>query len=65
MNIREILNYKCSIDKVKLDIENKEDSLNQTEEKKYLNDDREMPISLREEYNQEYEIIYSSYVLER
>ena len=65
MNIREILNFKCSIDKVKLDIENKEDSLNQTEEKKYLNDDREMPISLREEYNQEYEIIYSSYVLER
>ena len=65
MNIREILNFKCSIDKVKLDIENKEDSLNQTEEKKYLNDDLEMPISLREEYNQEYEIIYSSYVLER
>ena len=65
MNIREILNYKCSIDKVKLDKENKEDSLNQTEEKKYLNDDLEMPISLREEYNQEYEIIYSSYVLER
>ena len=65
MNIREILNFNCSIDKVKLDIENKEDSLNQTEEKKYLNDDLEMPISLREEYNQEYEIIYSSYVLER
>ena len=65
MNIREILNYKCSIDKVKFDKENKEDSPNQTEEKKYLNDDREMPISLREEYNQEYEIIYSSYVLER
>ena len=65
MNIREILNYKCSIDKVKLDIENKEDSLNQTEEKKYLNDDREMPNSLRDEWNQEYEIIYSSYILER
>ena len=65
MNIREILNYKCSIDKVKLDKENKEDSPNQTEEKIYLNDDLEMPISLREEYNQEYEIIYSSYVLER
>ena len=65
MNIREILNYKCSIDKVKFDKENKEDSPNQTEEKIYLNDDREMPNSLRDDWNQEYEIIYSSYILER
>ena len=65
MNIREILNFNCSIDKVKLDIENKENSPTQTEEEIYLNDDREMPNSLRDEWNQEYEIIYSSYVLER
>ena len=65
MNIREILNFNCSIDKVKLDIENKENSPTQTEEEIYLNDDREMPNSLRDEWNQEYEIIYSSYILER
>ena len=65
MNIREILNFKCSIDKVKLEKENNQDSYNNTDENIYLNDDQEMPKSLRDEWNQEYELIYLSYVLER
>ena len=65
MNIREILNFKCSIDKVKLDKENNQDSYNNTDENLYLNDDQEMPKSLKDEWNQEYELIYLSYVLER
>ena len=65
MNIREILNFKSSIDKVKLDKENNQDSPNPTEEDIHLNDEQEMPKSLRDEWNQEYELIYLSYVLER
>lgn len=65
MNIREILNFKCSIDKVKLDKENKEDSQNHNEEDIIINDEQEMPKSLKDEWNQEYELIYLSYVLER
>ena len=65
MNIKEILNFKCSIDKVKLDKENNQDSHNNTDENLYLNDDQEMPKSLNDEWNQEYELIYLSYVLER
>ena len=38
MNIREILNFICSIDKVKLDRENNQELQNRTEEKIYLND---------------------------
>lgn len=65
MNIKEILNFKCSVDKVKLDKENDRDSKNKTDESIYLNDEQEMPKSLRDEWNQEYELIYLSYVLER
>ena len=65
MNIREILNFKSSIDKVKLDKENNQDSQNPTEEDIHLNDEQEMLKSLKDEWNQEYELIYLSYVLER
>jgi hypothetical protein len=65
MNIREILNFKSSIDKVKLDKENNQDSRNPAKEDIHLNDEQEMPKSLRDEWNQEYELIYLSYVLER
>jgi hypothetical protein len=65
MNIREIFNFKSSIDKVKLDKENNQDSQSRTEEDIHLNNEQEMPKSLKDEWNQEYELIYLSYVLER
>jgi len=64
MNIREILNFKSSIDRVELNNNNEEES-SKAEEKIYLNDEQEMPKSLKDEWNQEYELIYLSYVLER
>lgn len=64
MNIREIFNFKNSFYRIKLDDEKEETTLKR-EDSIILNDDKEMLMDSRNEWNQEYELIYLSYVLER
>jgi hypothetical protein len=64
MNIREIFNFKNSFYRIKLDNEKEETSSN-IEDNFILNDEEEILNDLSNEWNQEYELIYLSYVLER
>jgi hypothetical protein len=64
MNIREIFNFKKSLYRIKLDDEKEETSSN-SEDNLTLNTEEEIQKELSNEWNQEYELIYLSYVLER
>jgi len=64
MNIREIFNFKNSLYRIKLDDEKEETSSNR-EDNLTLNTEEEIQKELSNEWNQEYELIYLSYVLER
>jgi hypothetical protein len=64
MNIREIFNFKNSFYRIKLDDEKEETSSNR-EDNLTLNTEEEIQKELSNEWNQEYELIYLSYVLER
>ena len=64
MSIREIFNFKGSFTRINLENEVDNQSPKNEDTSGFI-DEEEMLDDLRTEWNQEYELIYLSYVLER
>ena len=64
MNIKDLFNFNYPFFRIKLDDEQIENTFAQETEIEF-DSDKKKEFSFRNEWHQEYELIYSSYVLEK
>ena len=64
MNIKDLFHFNIPFLRIKLD-NGKEENISEKENYSSVNSLEELPKDIKNEWNQEYEMIYLSYVLEK